>query len=1061
MKYRYRQSIKALALLSTLGLSMLPCGTMAKDIKGKVVDAATGEPLAGVRIQAYGNDKYSAMSNAEGEYSLSLPDYVTSVYMTLDGQLGQQVAIGSDLNGVNAKMYSDVFSETYGRQTTATRLSAASGFGNNAEQSIDPLIQQRLAADVRTVSRGGNEGVGNVMFINGLNSLSANAQPLIVIDGVLMDMQYNRSMLHDGYYNNILANLNVNDIDKVEVLKNGTAIYGAKGANGVVLITTKRNRSMATKIDVTIGGKYQLQPRTASMLDADEYRTYATEMLAAKMTDVSGLKFLVSDPNYYYYPTYHNNTDWKKEAYREAFAQSYGINVQGGDAVANYNLSVGYTSANSTLKGNDFSRFDMRMNTDICIIENLDVRFDASFSDVSRDLRDIGMAADVESSTITAPNVLALIKAPFLSPYAYDFNGNLSSFHSEADDYLEGYIDTADRSLANPVTILDLGDGRNRNDFGNRLVTFSVTPKYQINKNWSVQEAFNFTLVNTNENYFIPETGMPSFRVPGITDRVYVKNMVASMAARQNSIQSDTRVNWQNRYDAHSVKAYGGVRYISNTYKLNTQKAYNTPNDKTPNISSSLSYKSTDGVDDEYSDITWYANADYNYAEKYYLTAGLSAQASSRFGKDADGLKAFGVVWGLFPSIQASWVMSNESWLADIKGIDYLRLNLGYDVTGNDDIDNTASRTYFVAKSMMGQTLDGKLLGNVGNSSLKWETTRRITAGVEGNFFDNKIHFGFNFFKSWTNNLLTMRQLAWTSGMNEAWCNSGKLQNTGFDINVGVKALNTKDWRWEVGATAGHYSNKVTAIGTDDKSIETKIYGATVLTSVNNPVGLFYGYQTNGVYASTAEAKAAGLYQVDASGDKVYFQAGDMRFVDTDGNGCIDDNDRVVIGDPNPSVYGNIYSRLNWKRWSLDVTMTYCLGNDIFNYERSILESGKYFYNQTKAMNGRWTTDGQQTDIPRISYQDPHGNARFSDRWIEDGSYLRLSNVTISYALPVNSTFLQGITVWGSAMNLFTITKYLGSNPDCALSGNVLAQGIDRGLLGLGRSFAMGVKINL
>lgn len=186
-----------------------------------------------------------------------------------------------------------------------------------------------------------------------------------------------------------------------------------------------------------------------------------------------------------------------------------------------------------------------------------------------------------------------------------------------------------------------------------------------------------------------------------------------------------------------------------------------------------------------------------------------------------------------------------------------------------------------------------------------------------------------------------------------------------------------------------------------------------------------------------------------------------MRFVDTDGNGCIDDNDRVVIGDPNPSVYGNIYSRLNWKRWSLDVTMTYCLGNDIFNYERSILESGKYFYNQTKAMNGRWTTDGQQTDIPRISYQDPHGNARFSDRWIEDGSYLRLSNVTLSYALPVNSTFLQGITVWGSAMNLFTITKYLGSNPDCALSGNVLAQGIDRGLLGLGRSFAMGVKINL
>lgn len=1061
MKYRYKLSIKALALVSSLGIAMLPCAAVAKDIKGKVVNASTGEPLAGVRVQAYGNDKYTAMTDAKGEYTLSVPDYVNSVYMTLDGQQPQQVAIGSDLGAVDARLYSDTYTSTYAGVTTATRRAVASGFDNNAEQSIDPLVQQRLAADIRTVSRGGNEGLGNVMFINGINSLSANAQPLVVIDGIIMDMQYDRSMLHSGYFNNILANINVNDIDKVEVMKNGTAIYGAKGANGVVLITTKRNRSMATKIDVTIGGKYQLQPKTASMFNADEYRTYATEMLSSVMPSQNGMNFLVSDPNYYYYPMYHNETDWKKETYREGFAQSYGINVQGGDQVANYNLSVGYTSANSTLKGNDFSRFDMRMNTDIAVLRNFDVRFDASFSDISRDLRDIGISDNVEESTVTSPNFLALIKSPFLSPYAYDFNGNLSSYLSEADNYLEGWIDTADGSLANPVSILDNGDGRNRNDFGNRLVTFAITPKYQFNSHLSLQEAFSFTLVNTNENYYLPITGVPSFRVPGLTDRVYVNNVVESLAARQNSIQSDTRLNWQNRYNAHSVKVYGGVRYMSNSYKLNVQKGYNTANDKTPNMSTSLSYKSTDGVDDKYTDITWYANADYNFAEKYYLTATLSAQSSSRFGKDADGLKAFGVVWGVFPSLQGSWVMSNEKWLADVKQVDYLRLNLGIDVTGNDDIDYTASRTYFVAKNMLSASVDGKLLGNVGNSTLKWETTKRLTAGVEGSFFGNKLHMGLNFFKSWTDNLLTLRQMAWTSGLSENWCNGGKLQNTGFDLSLGVKALDTKSWHWEVGATMGHYKNKVTAIGSDDKSFETKIYGATVLTSVDNPVGLFYGYRTNGVFASTAEANAAGLYQLDESGNKVYFQAGDMRFVDTDGNGCIDGKDRVVIGDPNPSVFGNIYSHLNWKKWSLDVTFSYCLGNDIFNYERSILESGKYFYNQTKAMNARWTTEGQQTSVPRVSYQDSHGNARFSDRWIEDGSYLRLSNVTLSYTLPVNKTFLQGITVWGSAQNLFTITKYLGSNPDCALSGNVLSQGIDRGLLGLGRSFAMGVKINL
>ena len=1055
-------AMKGAAVLLSLGLSMLAGDAIAKDIKGKVTNASTGEPVAGVRVQAYGNASYSAMTDASGEYNLKgLPEYVSSVYMTLEGLQSQQVAIGSDLDNVNASLYSADYSATYAGKTTATYRSAAENFGNNAEQSIDPLMKQQLSADVRMLGRGGMDAVGNVMFINGLNSLSANAQPLVVLDGVIMDMQYNRSMLHDGYYNNILGNLDVNDIAKVEVMKNGTAIYGAKGANGVILITTKRNRSMTTKIDVTIGGKFQAEPRTASMLGAEDYRTYVTEMLATEMSDVSGMKFLVSDPSYYYYPMYHNNTDWKKEVYRSSFAQSYGINVQGGDDVANYNLSVGYTSANSTLKGNDFSRFNMRMNTDISVLRNFDVRFDASFSDVSRDLRDIGVSENVEDNTITAPNFLALVKSPFLSPYAYDFSGNLSHYLAEADNYLEGVIDTNDRSLANPVSILDNGDGRNRNDFGNRLVTFSITPKYHFNKHLTVQEFFNFSLVNTNENYYLPITGVPKFRVPGLTNRVYVDNIVQSLAGRQNSIQSDTRVDWENKYGAHSIKAFGGVRYISNSYRLNIQKGYNTGNDKTPNMSGSLAYKSTDGADDKYNDITWYANADYNYAEKYYLTGTLSAQASSRFGDNANGLKMFGTVWGIFPSLQASWVMSNEKWLADVKPVNYLRVNLGYDVTGNDDIDYTASRTYFVSRTLLGTNVTGKLLGNVGNDELKWETTRRINGGVEGNFFNNKVHFGFNFFKSWTNNLLTLRQMAWTSGLSQNWCNNGKLTNAGFDMNVGVKAYDSKSWHWEVGATLGHYKNEVTAIGTDNKNIETSIYGATVLTSVGNPVGVFYGYRTNGVYATSAQANEEGLYQVDESGNKVYFQAGDMRFVDKNGDHCIDANDREVIGDPNPSVYGNIYSRLNWKNWTLDVTFNYSIGNDIFNYERSILESGKYFYNQTTAMNARWMAEGQVTNMPRLSYQDPHGNARFSDLWIEDGSYLRLSNVTLSYALPLNSTFIQGLTVWGSAQNLFTITKYLGSNPDCALSGNVLAQGIDRGLLGLGRSFSMGVKINL
>ena len=1034
----------------------------AKEIGGKVTDAATGNPIAGVQVKAYGDERFTAMTNAEGIYLMKdVPEYVNSLYMTLEGCSPQQIAIGNDAMHVDAQLYRDAFSSSYKAYTSGNRTSGTTGFGNSVEMSIDPFIQGRMNADIHAVSRGGNDGLGNVMFINGINSLNSNAQPLIVIDGMIVDVNYDGSMLHDGYFNNLLANINVNDIESVEVMKNGTAIYGAKGANGVLLIKTKRNKSMTTKIDLTIGGKFISQPRTPSMMEAEDYRTYVTEMLAPRVSDMSTMKFMVADPKYYYYPQYHNETDWKKEVYRNSFAQSYGINVQGGDDVASYNLSVGYSAANSTLKGNDFSRFDMRLNTDIEIIRNLNVRFDASFSDVKRDLRDVGVSNDVESTTITSPNFLAMVKSPFLSPYAYDVNGNLSGYLAEADDYLQGYIITSDRSLANPVSILDNGDGRNKNTFGNRLVTFTVAPSYKINKYFTVSEDFGFTLVNTNENYYLPITGVPQFRVPGLTDIVYVENAVSSLATRQNSIQSDTRLTWTNRYGANYIKAFAGFRFMNNRNKVNIQNGYNTGNDKTPNMSTSLQYKTTTGADDKYSDISWYAAADYNFAEKYYASVSLTGHASSRFGEDASALKMFGTRWGLFPSFQGSWVMSNEKWFSNVKMVDYLRLNLGFEITGNDNIDYKASRSYFVSRSMMGATLTGLVLENVGNSTLKWETTRKFNAGFETNLLNNRLHVGFNYFASWTSDLLMLQQMAWTTGLAQNWTNGGKLRNSGFDFSADVKVINDKDWKWELGATMGHYKNKLTDLGNGTDRLLTSAYGATIISEVGGPVGQFYGYKTNGVYSTEAEAQADGKYYLDQSGNKVAFQAGDMRFQDTNGDGKIGEEDRVVIGDPNPDIYGNFRSHLKWKRFALDMAFTYSIGNDIYNYQRSILESGKYFYNQTKAMNSRWTTEGQVTDIPRLSYQDPHGNSRFSDRWIEDGSYLKLSNITLSYAIPINSTFLQGITVWGAVNNVFTITKYLGSDPDCTASGNALLQGIDRGLLGQSRSFAMGVKVNL
>ena len=1037
-----------------------------RTVGGIVTDAATGRPLAGVIVEAYGQRQYTSMTDEDGRYQLNVPDYVSSVSMRVEGYQLLQKAIGTDPTRVDARLYPNTFSPIYERSTQSAASRRADQFDNTAEVSIDPLIARQLGADVHSVGRSAQLGIGNTMFIGGINSLQANSQPLVVIDGVITDMQYDREMLHDGYFNNILANLNVNDIESVTVLKNGTALYGAKAAGGVLLIKTKRNRSMATKIDVNINAQYMLQPRLPKMMSGDDYRLYATELLSGLTDNIQNMEFVNNDPSSYYYNTYHNNTDWSDEIYHNTFVSNYGINVQGGDDVANYNLSVGYSLGDAPMRGNDFSRFNMRLNTDISVFKGLDVRFDASYSDVNRDLRDDGAKENLSVGTITAPGFLSLIKSPFLNPHAYDVKGNLSHYLSGADDYLgkafeaDGPAIANSVRLANPVAILELGDGENRNQAGNRMVSFSVTPKYQFNKHLSLSEHFNFTLVNTNENYYLPLEGTPPFRLLA-SDNILVYNMSQSNAARQNSVMSDTRLAWGNRYDAHKIDVFGGVRYQSSNYKLTAQRGYDTGNDKYPSTKNTNNYRSTWGADDKSRDITWYAQADYNWAEKYYVEAGISAESSSRFGDDADGLKLGGVVWGLFPSVNAAWVITNERWMANNKGINYLRLNVGFDITGNDNIDYTASKTYFVANNMLTQKVDGKSIGNIGNTSLKWETTSRLTAGLEGNFIDNRLNVRLNYFKSWTKNLVTLRQLAWTSGLQQNWSNDGKLENEGFEAGVGIKVLNLKDFTWELGATAGHYKNKITALPDHDSSFETEAFGATILSSVGNPAGVFYGYRTAGVYATQADADADGYSLVDQRGDRQYFGAGDMHFVDRDGNKVIDENDRFIIGDPNPDIYGNIYTQLNYKQWQLNAVMRYSLGNDVYNYQRSLLEGGSRFYNQTTAMKGRWTAERQVTDIPRVTYGDPMGNARFSDRWIEDGSYLRLSNVTLSYAIPITSTYLQGITLWAGANNLFTITRYLGGDPDCGVSGGALLQGIDRGLLASGRSLSLGVKINL
>ena len=1039
-------------------------------VKGRVVDAASKMPVAGAIVKAGGITGYSVLTEDNGTFELKVPVFATSLYVSSPDHNAVLAGLTASEEQQDIMLYGTAFKGDYAETDNLRGDKQATGFAYSNAINIKEEMQKQLGAYAYTTNRNGTPGVGSVSFIQGLNSLNVNAQPLVVIDGVPIDQQYGREMLHDGFFNDILSNINPADIEKVTVMRNGTALYGAKGANGVILVETRRNKSMATRITASVSAGVTLLPKYYDMMDANQYRNYASELLRGTGTKNTEFKFLNEDPTYYYYKQYHCNTDWKDYVYRTAMTQNYGINVEGGDAVANYNLSVGYTQAESTLECNDFNRLNIRFNSDITLGSRLSIRFDASFSNITRDIRDDGAPAGYDEGTPTSPAFLAYVKSPFMSPYSYG-RGQFSS--SQYDVVDESYLDEALTSvkyknynyrLGNPAAFNEYAEGENKNRFENSMLNLSVRPKYQINSNLSLMEHFSYNLVNTNEMYYIPINGVPDYYVSSVY--AYRQNEVRSLASKQNSVMSDTRLDWSNRYQAHSLHVFGGARIQWETYTYNTQLGYNTGSDKTPFMGASLLNATAAGLSESWTSLSMYAQAEYNYKGRYFLQANLTADGSSRFGEEADGLKALDAVWAIFPSVQASWVLTNENWLAGNKWVNYLRLTAGYDVSGNDDIDYYAARSYFQGKVFM-NSVSGLSLAGIGNTTIQWETTKRFNVGLEANLLNNRINLTANLFKSKTDNLLAMQSLGFLSGLDQNWSNGGKLENEGYDVALSGKVIATKDWSWQLGASVGHYKNKITALPEGKSYMDTDVYGATIRTQVGSAANLFYGYKTAGVFATTEDAQAAGvdpkgLYTLAENGiTRNYFQAGDVHFVDTDNNGEINDKDCVVIGDPNPDFYGNIFTTVAYKNFKLDVRFNYSVGNDIYNYMRSQLEGGNRFMNQTTAMLGRWQVEGQKTEMPRATFQDPMGNARFSDRWIEDGSYLKLKTITLSYDLPITSQFLQGLQFWIQANNVFTLTKYLGTDPESAMTSAVIGQGIDLGRLPQSTSLVAGVKINL
>jgi len=1079
-----------------------------KEVTGHVYDAATKKPLAGVSVQALNNRYYSALTDDNGAYTIKVPEFVNSLFVSVPDYNGVQIAI-KGVTGQDVWMYSNTLKNGYVNGTNVT-MKPSMSVDNTSAITIENDIENHLNASVRTISRGGMPAQGAVMFLNGLNSLSTNSQPLIVIDDVIWDMQYDRGTLHDGFVNNVFNLVDPEDIEKVEVITNGTSLYGAKGGNGVIKITTKRGKSQVTRINIRAFGGFEMIPEKLPMMNAEQYRGYVTELIGTTpaaeeyfRNNTAIPSFMNEDKSYLFYDVYHQNTDWQKDIYRNAFTHNYKVGVEGGDDIAKYNLSLGYSQANSTAEKNDFNRLNIRFNTDINLFKNFTTGFDISYSRNAYNLRDNGWAEDYSSRHISSPNVLGLVQSPFISPYAhyvmYD-QGSIVLGHTKKIYSGKNYTDSnnpyrfADQfgypGLVNPYWILANGQGDNKNFQEQTQFAINVSPSYKINKYLKISDRFSYIINRSNEKYFLPKDGTPEMEVEGMGS---VRSIIRTQFGKQTSLYNDLNINWERQFNAHYINLLGGFRMSSFAYDDSHVVGYNNDNDKMPNIKKDLQYLQSGGTNDRWLNLSYYINADYNFLNKYFVNFTTSMEASSRFGRDAkEGIKLFGVKWGVFPSLQAGWLMSSEDWF-NVNGIDYLKLNLGYSTSGNDNVDYYASRTYFENLKYMGKATSLQL-SNIQNPEIQWETNHRFNVGFHANFLKNRLNVAFNYYLSKTTNLLTRKSVSDITGLSYMWANDGALKNNGLEASVSAVLINRRDWKWQAGVSVGHYKNEVTELPTSKMnyirtyeldaegkkilSSEKRIHGYTssiygtgnVLTAVGHAAGVFYGYETNGVFHTDAQAASAGKYGYlrypTGLAEEPYrnFRAGDVNFVDQNGDGWINEADMKVIGDPNPDIFGNFYTSLSWKSLTLDLNFKYSLGNDIFNYQRSQLEAANNIYNQTTAVVNRWKYDGHVTDVPRAMSPKNElwvNNERFSDRWIEDGSYLKLKKVRLTYKIPVNLSWLLGLSVWGEANNVFTVTKYLGNDPEVSCGNSVLYQGIDAGYLPTTRNFNIGVTINL
>lgn len=1023
-------------------------------IKGKVIDASTREPLPGVSVVIQGTSQGS-VTNENGVFELSdVPGDAVLVFTfvgyakqiePLKGRSNIMIALKPSVNQLNEAV-------VVGYGTVVKKdLTGSVGQVDMADMdkapvaSFDEALAGRVAG-VQVSSTDGQPGAAVNIVIRGNNSLTQDNSPLYVIDGFPVEDPDN-------------SELDPDNIETISVLKDAsaTAIYGARAANGVIIITTKRGKEGPPRI--SYNGYYGIQQVIHEMplMDPYEFMKLQNEITTPNVLQEDGY----IDTTAGHVKTiddYKNaqNIDWQGKLFRTAPMQNHSLSIRGGSQNTRYSVSGQLFDQKGVLINSGFRRAQAKMSLDQTVNDKLRVGGDVSYTST---LTYGTTPSSAENGTSSMTNLMYSVwgyrpVVPLGDTASSLQDDLLDDFVNPTTDYRFNPIKTAENQLRKHI---------------NHYIRINGYADYQILKDLTLRITGGFSrTLKRYDSFNNSDTWSGSkYNIYGVNGSITYYE--TQQWLNENTLTYNKQINKYNK-----IKILGGATFQGNKYNYYGASANHLPNE-------SLGLSGLDegtpqpvkALTEAWTLASFLGRINYTYKDKYLLTASLRADGSSKFQLDNK--------WSYFPSAAFAWRLINESFLKNIKLLSDAKLRVSWGLTGNNRVSDYATyaqlgfpmTAYYSFDDALAQ---GAIPEGLASEDLKWESTSQTDVGLDVGFFNERITLTADYYKKTTSRLLLNAKLPPTTGYSSAYKNIGKVSNEGLELSLHTVNVQTKKFTWSTGFTISFNKSKVLELTQNQESLESFMswdqwYNNTSLyiAKLDQPMGQVYGYIYDGLYQyDDFNKQSDGSYVLKPgepvqSGQKAsQVQPGDAKYRDLNGDGIVNDYDRTVIGRGFPIHQGGFTNDFRYGNFDLNLFFQWSYGNDIINANRLVFEMGnKLYLNQFKSFEKRWEPDHTNTDIPRAGGQFGYV---YSSRVVEDGSYLRLKTVSLGYKLPtrlLKRTGIYSCRFYLSAQNLITWTGYTGSDPEVSIHYSALTPGFDYSAYPRPRTMVVGVKLSL